>query len=859
MTQNIDVKHVSRFITVAASVLTVGAAISFFNGDNKSKSLSLNIGLLTGGITAGCVVGSKVTSNAASFQGDKLTNSFKREIQQLDKQREDIANKLAKSSNELKEVKALNNQLTEQIKIRDGLVIQLKQEVDNLKAKFSDDDKRLDIFKYELKSAFQESLIIYVDSQYEKLGDLVTTKLNDERYINIHQQLSKFYKTLEITHQKHYQNINELANVTDNNSEFVDELTSIYYRVFDQIGSLRVRFRNLINLDERLALDTAVEELIERRDPKKFASRDKVQAGLNMYRDEHNDDYQRLEELIEDDRNGLKDLREQVADLINQIDIKNLEIADLKQKLTEAQKPQLFYGLSIPTKAGNSISNYFYKNYKYKLDCLTWAENPTGYELTFGIRHNPGLSESDLFADNSKEKLAGLTNSYPGTYPKLEFNRQVNTIKLTVTLRPEVKKVVTPEEFTQKLRDTLQPPEALIKFVGDAYHVGLWAETGSGKTTAMSNIIGGMFKELGGAPDIRTTIPKIDDEVSEIFPTVDWLGVPNSIFGMLEAALEIQFRIHKNEEAYLKKQKMPSFSAIVFFIDEINLIFSRWKRINEADMENVLSRFKETISGERLEYFEQFMQIELMNYKNEFAKRLLLFIWQTGRSLKVKSLIAGQNLMPGNFGITKNDLANCSYLALGDAIDTCKGYKVKSSYLEDITAQKEQIDEGRLADPSLKFTGLYCPSLGKPFFGVLPEPNYYQWGDVQQCTNNSNLSGQEKYYSDTRKQPEQGLSAMSATMYKSSDDVDIEQNNCTQENNAEVLPDKLLEVCTKLSEPFKNLQYGGLANLYAKLPKKADGSVKKTLAYSQVFKVKRRNEQKIYSEFIDLLELEFKL
>ena len=88
--------------------------------------------------------------------------------------------------------------------------------------------------------------------------------------------------------------------------------------------------------------------------------------------------------------------------------------------------------------------------------------------------------------------------------------------------------------------------------------------------------------------------------------------------------------------------------------------------------------------------------------------------FSSGRQVgsKVKSLIAGQNLMPGNFGM-KNDLANCSYLALGDAIDTCKNYKVKSSYPHDeITSQKEQIDEGRLTDPSLMFTGLYCPSLG---------------------------------------------------------------------------------------------------------------------------------------------------
>ena len=557
------------------------------------------------------------------------------------------------------------------------------------------------------------------------------------------------------------------------------------------------------------------------------------------------------EQIVQNYQTNYTDVLNSAKEAVNRLDVLEAELAELR-------KPLQLYGDSTYARAANSVSGWYYSKYQYLLDAITWEETETGFKILFSIRRNPGLTEQEIYADNSREQLAAFTNALHPTLPEFEFNRQNSTATLTVQLRRKVKKVVTPEEFTQNLRDALQPPEALIKFVGDAYHVGLWAETGSGKTTAMSNIIGGMFQELGGAPEIRTTIPKIDDEVSEIFPTVDWLGVPNSIFGMLEAALEIQYRIHKNEEAYLKKQKMPSFSAIIFFIDEINLIFSRWKRINEADMENVLSRFKETISGERLEYFEQFMQIELMNYKNEFAKRLLLFIWQTGRSLKVKSLIAGQNLMPGNFGIMKNDLANCSYLALGDAIDTCKNYKVKSSYLDEITSQKEQIDEGRLTDPSLKFTGLYCPSLGKPFFGIMPAPNSYKW-NVQEGTNNSNLSNQEKYSSINEKGVQQGLSAMSGTMYKTSDNVDIVQKDCPQENTGEVLSDRVLEVCTKLSEPFKNLQYEGMASLYAKLPKKADGSVRKTLAYSQVFKVKRRDEQKIYSEFIDLLEAEFKL
>lgn len=257
----------------------------------------------------------------------------------------------------------------------------------------------------------------------------------------------------------------------------------------------------------------------------------------------------------------------------------------------------------------------------------------------------------------------------------------------------------------------------------------LWGETGRGKSTAISNVIGGMFQELGGMPTIRTTIPKLDADTAKIFPQVNWLGVPNSIFGLLEAALEIQYRIHLNEQAFLNKREIKDFEPILFFIDEINLVMSRWGKINEADAEDVLARFERTysLSGERLSYFQQFMKLELMNYKSEFAKRLLLFIWQTGRSLKVKSLIAGQNLQPAALKMLVNDLANCAYIAFGDSITSCAQYKVRDIDLEQFEADYSTIQENLEENPSLKFVGLYCPTQGKYSLGVLPPPGYYRW------------------------------------------------------------------------------------------------------------------------------------
>jgi hypothetical protein len=175
---------------------------------------------------------------------------------------------------------------------------------------------------------------------------------------------------------------------------------------------------------------------------------------------------------------------------------------------------------------------------------------------------------------------------------------------------------------------------------------------------------------------------------------------------------------------------------MLFFIDEINLVFTRWRKVSDADLEDVLGRFEGTLEGDRLAYFNQYMRTKLENYKTEFAKKLLLFIWQTGRSLKVKSLIAGQNLQPGSFGIMKTDLDNCSYIAFGNSAKNCAKYKVSEFQVDKINQQYELIEKELPTKPELKFTGLYCPSQGNSFFGVLPPPNYYKWDKNLACPQN---------------------------------------------------------------------------------------------------------------------------
>ncbi|MEO1432513.1 MAG: hypothetical protein AAFV71_26270 [Cyanobacteria bacterium J06633_8] len=844
-------------VIATSMLLNLASTVAIFAGNENTKRLGL-FGL---GAGLSSMVVFEVAASVASKENKNTAKSLQDSIQ--DKEKEVI--KVEKLINE-----------------RESEVKTLLKDTDKL-------HRDIEKLEYIIKS--KESVIQTRNNELTEASRKITNL--QEKLKNIGQfNASESHRIVRETFKRQVKKVNCVINaLIRNHPDYSEELQII----LDEFETSRLKFLKKIeeyeainNFDDLLDIGLELQEMII---DKSFELRSKAQQLIIKDFASILDDsveYEEVEQMIgqltaqageqiETVKSNLEADKRAIASewvvsneqIINRYETEYTEtlntakkavarLESLEIELAELRKPLQLFGDSTYARAANSISTWYYSKYGYILDAITWEETETGYKLLFAIRRNPGLLESDLYSDNSREQLAAFTNALYKTLPEFDFNRQNSTVTLTVQLRPKVKKVISPEEFTQNVRDELQPPDRLINFVNEAYHVGLWAETGSGKTTAISNIIGGMLQVLEGKPTIKTTIPKIDEDSAKIFPTVDWLGIPNSIFGLLEAALEIQFRIHKNEQAYLNKKPMPKFAAIIFFIDEINAIFGRWKRVNDADLDDVLARFKSTLdSGERLEYFERYMEVELRNYKSEFAKRLLLFTWQTGRSLNVKSLISGQNLMPGQFGITKNDLANCSYLALGDAPLAAAKYKVSSTYQDEITAHKERIDEAKLTDPSLKYVGLYCPQ-GKPYFGILPPPNYYQWGGSPQQSTNSNYMKEEKYFANSRNTTATKVDSIPDNMDLWTDKVDFGWTGSPQKSSLKHPTGKLWTKMDYLDKPFKNLDYRGVLDLYAKLPKKADGSVHKLKAYSQVFKVSKSSHRKIYSEFIDYLEQEFR-
>ncbi len=721
-------------------------------------------------------------------------------------------------TNELEKIRSELQSTREVIRV---LKIQFASKTEELDAKLKAEDTRVQEFLSKFKQQLTEDISSRIHRVYNQLAESVKSKIGSDDYLSIHAQLQNFSSKLDDLYAKHS---DLLLLIPDLEGDDIITLSiNIYSQICDEISALRVRWRNLLNIHERRDMNDAYEIL-----GNVSKTHTPISKAQELLKEQASYQRQQLEAIYgksKENDQSLEELKNQVQDLLNQIEAKNLLIVELKKPLkwTGATRDDL--------RVGNVIISYF-ESLGIVLDRASSDYQKWDAVLLFHIDRNSRVILPKELNEHS-EKLQQLSHTLaPITF---KWDAEAGLMKAYLLLSKKPQKTLEEEMISDVLK-FIKPAEALIEFVKNAYHVGMWAETGGGKSTAISNVIGGMIQELGGRPTIRTTIPKIDVDTAKIFPHVNWLGVPNSIFGLLEAALLIQYRIHINEQAFLKGEEIKDFDPILFFIDEINLIFTRWKSINEADLENVLDRFANTLSGERLEYFNQFMRIELGNYKQQFAKKLLLFIWQTGRSLRVKSLIAGQNLQPGSFGMMINDLANCAYISFGDSIRSCQKYKIRDVDAESISEKSNQLQKALKSNPQLKYTALYCPTQGEAFFGTLPPPNYYQWDKelVRPKVSNS-VSNDMSNWTESSK-----VVQLRPTLETS------------QGKGLDVFKD-----ASNLPKKFQNLSYEACVQLWMELPKKPDGSVHKTLAYEKVFGVSRSGDRKVVSDFIDWLEGNF--
>lgn len=446
MKSSINVKG-STFITTVAGLLLSGASLfSFVTSDNaNTKNLSLNLGLLSLGVTVGSVAASNLMATKVLGENERITNKFTTDIKDLDRANIDLKNRLTSQTNKLTERETKVNELEIFVAEKDIIVNNLRIAFQNLQQETTVkhrelDDKlarentdRVDLYA-EIIKAFSADLNYKIDESYNGLARSVESKLANQKYTVLHSRLKGFLDKLSeslATSRKMLIDLQEIEFSTT-------ELTDIYFAISGEIAARKVQYRNLLNTVERTTLKEFEEELLERRDPKNYVPKSKVIQALDSNDSYYESQKDYFKTALSQQVENLNNLRENVTDLINQIDEKNLEIANLKSEINQNRKPLKWtLANSRELEIGNMIIDYFWKEGTgYYLD-RSFMETD-GYEskIYFQIDRNPRQIVETELNERSEELQQFCRVLKPITF---KYSGSKGLMVATVTLKEKPK------------------------------------------------------------------------------------------------------------------------------------------------------------------------------------------------------------------------------------------------------------------------------------------------------------------------------------------------------------------------------------------------------------------------------------
>lgn len=863
-----------------ASISSLALSLVLISLTFSVKRESVKVGLFTAGITLGVVAASN------KFYGSYLEQVADRKNSEALKLIQEESDRLQQENGQLKEgdefLSQLNSSLQNQVKnLEDEIqsvtstneslsrnltkvTTQYQSKINELKTSqenelsqlksyyqnlLADSDGSFNSLRLSIINLIIDALEVKIDSEYENMFDKANKVIDKGLFDDAtRKKLEEYKQQIDDSEQYHLGLVEELkvlknrkVNTKEDFLTHVNEAIATEREIMSEIATRQIQYRAILKDDDTRKIrgfKQNLPKLCKKEDAMKLLAEQGQSSDAELVK------IQEWQKALE---TTVQELKEEHERLLAEHEKILQENKNLKRPLFWSPAPR------EDLRMANNIMAYFEKH-RIILDrghseYNSWEATVSFYPARDTVA--PLVSDLNKHSEILQHRILRSYNE-----PKFNFDPEsgLYTCHLLLKRKPE-KPVQTPVE---KANTFIQPQNALIDFVQSNPHIGLWGQTNSGKTTAISNILGGM-QQLLGESTLRVIIPKIDVDTEQIFPPemIDYVGIRKSIFGLLEAALEIQYRIHVNEQKFMRRESLTDFEPVIYFIDEVNMIVDRFGKVNDEDLSAILSTFKSTLSGERLAYFEEVMQLELQNYKNEFFRKLLLFVWQTGRSLRVKTLIAGQNLMPGKLKVTKGDILNCAYLALGKSLRKCAEYRVDTHQESEISEQISEVTKLKGSNKEFKYIGLFCPQDSDSYLAYLPEPNYYKLSQGEQCSVNSNQVSPKKHFGHTQTLTGQERGLQGTLIEKNCPKRVPEGVEGTYVPCSEPAPRARWTEIENLPNDLKNLGYRGGMSLFYELPKKPNGSVHRIKAYRDFFGIKKRDYQKPYSQFIDILEEEF--
>ncbi|MEM6401670.1 MAG: hypothetical protein AAF757_15780 [Cyanobacteria bacterium P01_D01_bin.116] len=618
----------SKFVSAISGLMTVGAIVGYFNAkDASNQKFNLHLGLITTGLTIGAVASELSNGIEVKRKIKNAEDKFTREIKALTKEKDDYLSQNKQFSSLFMDKDSNVKQLNEQLQKKEQEVSSLKQgyqlleiatkhKIAELDAKIARDDDRQDKFIEEIKRGFAESLKNKIDYEYERIADTTVHRLNDKRFEDIHPVLERFYHNLKLNHNNHYVELQDIYSLEGD--DVIQEVIDTYFRISMEISSLHVKLRNLLNTTTKLTLEVFRDELIERRDPSKFVARDKVKEGLNHFQTETKVKVDKVRQSAIENNAQLQELREEVDNFLNEIEQKNLEIADLKEKLVRP----MFWNLanSRELEIGNLIIKYFWKNGKGIYLDRSYIETD-GYNLTlyFQTDRNPrAIIEKEL--NEHSESLQQYCRVIKPIVFSYDGAKGLMTAKVVLREKPKIEPskddiykfgLIPASQFCDtvaKATDHKKKGKPTLRVM---------AATGEGKGIAVKNLLA-YFADIEGW-EIWLSDP-VDGSEEDHWDTPK-IATNASYAGK---AYDLFLRLHKER----KDLKQPGFTdrSVLGVFDEFD------KQHSKEDKEQ--------------------------------AKQIMTAI----RHSNQRQILIGQCAEVGSNGWAWDDMKNCSLLVLGTSI-----------------------------------------------------------------------------------------------------------------------------------------------------------------------------------------------
>jgi hypothetical protein len=403
----------SKPVTFASLALLVGAIMSY----QKAPELSTNIIVATGAIAITNELLSKQYAQAAKAQADEVVNdmlsaSKKSEIAFSRTNSALIeAQKLANTRQQT--IEELQKELQELSLIRVGQsrkIQELEENKNELIRNFENREETL--FTYH-KSIITQEVRDRLDNHLRHLLSNIETALKTKKMLNLSDKIIEFQSNV----YDKIENINQEISWMSNDCESLAELMATYGELYDQVITLKVKWRNLLNIRERDALFSAYDQL------QNYVPKDKAIALTREQSQGHRQQLEKVFTSVENNAGEIELLRMQIQDLLDRIEEKNLEILKLKEPMTWrlATRDDL--------RIGNIIINYFSQQ-GIILDRATATYKIYESTLSFHIDRNSRIYTPQEFNPHS-EKLQQLCH----TLTPITFAWNAEEGLLTTTLQ----------------------------------------------------------------------------------------------------------------------------------------------------------------------------------------------------------------------------------------------------------------------------------------------------------------------------------------------------------------------------------------------------------------------------------------